>query len=166
MAKQNLENKALVWYNKEIKESKEDDGTTLYLPVKDYKYVETKHVKLFNDSVADMMKITGCARHLLDWLPRIMGENNIVNNNEYTRDNFRLFHKNNNDSGKEYSDEAIKKAYKELLSKGILFPYKRGLFIVNPEYFFNGEMNDRIKVIRMTLEFKSGTRTAISLDIK
>lgn len=162
--KRTKESEAMLWYTQNIKEAMGDDGTKLYLPENVNYYYEKKFIKLYQNCLADMMQVNGCARHLLDWLLEIMGEVNIVNNNEYTRDNFKAYYKEK--SGKDYGDDAVLKAYKVLVDKKFLIKYKRGLFVVNPEYFFNGDEADRKQLIRLTLEFSAGSRTEITLDSK
>lgn len=162
--KRQTQSEAMLWYTHNIKEQLGEDGLTLYLPENTNYYYEKKFIKLYQNCLADMMQISGCARHLLDWLVEIMGQINIVNNNQHTRDNFRTYF--NDKTGKEYSDEAIIKAYKQLCSVKFLIPYKRGLFLVNPEYFFNGDEGDRKTLIKLSLEFRAGVRTEISLNSK
>lgn len=155
---------AMLWYTNNIREHLDPDGLKLFLPENTNYYYEKKFIKLYQNCLADMMQISGCSRHLLDWLIEIMGQINIVNNNEHTRDSFRTYFKEK--TGKEYSNEAILKAYQQLVEKKFLIKYKRGLFLVNPEYFFNGDEGDRKTLIKLTLEFKAGVRTEISLNSK
>lgn len=155
---------AMLWYTENIREKLDKDAGKLYFPENANYYFEKKFIKLYQNCLADLMQISGCSRHLLDWLIEIMGEINIVNNNQHTRDNFRIYFKTK--SGKEYGDDAVIKAYQLLEKKKFLIKYKRGLFVVNPEYFFNGDEGDRKKLIRLTLEFKAGVKTEITMDSK
>ncbi len=162
--KRETKTEAMLWYTHNVKESKDPDGLKIHLPENTNYYYEKKFIKLYQNCLADMMQISGCARHLLDWLSEIMGQINIVNNNEHTRNNFKTYY--NEKSGKIYGDDAIVKAYQQLVEKKFLIKYKRGLFLVNPEYFFNGDEGDRKTLIKLTLEFKAGVRTEISLNSK
>lgn len=158
------DSEAMIWYTHNVKERIDDDGLKIYLPENTNYYYEKKFIKLYQNCLADMMQISGCARHLLDWLIETMGQINIVNNNEYTRENFKAYYKSK--TGKMYGDEVILKSYKQLLDAKFLIKYKRGLFLVNPEYFFNGDEGERKKLIKLTLEFKAGVRTEIVLNSK
>jgi hypothetical protein len=162
--KRNTQSEAMLWYTQNVKEVIDHDGLKIYLPENTNYYYEKRFIKLYQNCLADMMQISGCSRHLLDWLVEIMGQINIVNNNEHTRQNFKAYFFEK--TGKRYGDEAIVKAYKQLIEKKFLIKYKRGLFLVNPEYFFNGDEGDRKTLIKLTLEFKAGVRTEISLNSK
>lgn len=162
--KRETQTEAMLWFTHNVKEHLGEDGLKLYIPENTNYFYEKRFIKLYQNCLADIMQISGCARHLLDWLLEVMGAINIVNNNEHTRENFNAYYKAK--TGKEYSNEAIVKAYKQLVEKKFLIKYKRGLFVVNPEYFFNGDEADRKTLIRLTLEFKAGVRTEITLNSK
>lgn len=133
----------------------------------DYDYVSasTGHIKRFNSALKLMMGISGCEGHLLDWLCANMGEKNHVSNNDITRRNFIAFHEKYKKAGnKSYSDHSVKKAFQNLSNSELLVPVVRGVYLVNPLYFFGGDEKERIKNIKFIMEFKAGIDTLITVE--
>jgi len=71
-------------------------------------------------------------------------EGNLIYNNVYFKDKLR-------ESGLTYSDNTINIYIGRLCKKNLLIKKGRGVYMLNPEYFFKGTLNDRSK-LRMTLE--------------
>lgn len=133
----------------------------------DYVSVATKHTKRFSSAVMLLMGISGCELHLIDWLTDNMTVKNYVNNNGITRRNFISFYDRYKKKGaKSYTEETVRKAFQALTAAGLLIPVERGLFQVNPEFFFSGEEAERIKSIKLLMEFKAGIETRITVEVK
>lgn len=150
-----------VGYKKSLKEIIDKKGEKITIPNFDYVTVTKSHIKRYRNCLITLMGISGCPRNLLDYLVDNMSENNIVGNNSMTRNGFM-------DSCIKagitvYSDNTIKEGFKELSKLGLLLPLQRGFYAVNPQYFFSGEENDRVKMIKLTLEFAAGTTTALTI---
>lgn len=122
-----------------------------------YQYKEikmsTRFIKTFDvpDSYEEM---TLCARLLMRHLFRTCdNENGFIKNDEFRRQKFL------SSSNVSYSEIAVKKAYRELVNEKMLIPIKRGLYILNPIYFYKGSQANREKILKKILEFKNGVIT-------
>lgn len=155
-------NEIKIKYRSKVKDKKAD--------VKEYDYevfkAETLHTKRFNAAVCLVMGINGCAHHLIDYLSNNAGESGYVNNNPITRQAFIDFHKRHKgNSNKPYSMSAVEKAFIQLSSKDFLIPIIKGVFKVNPVLYFNGESDERVKKIKMMLEFTKGVDTKFTTEV-
>lgn len=149
-------------YVKNIKEFTDKKGNTIVLPEFDYVTATKSHTKRYRNCLYILMGIDGCPRKLIDYLVDNMSENNIVGNNSMTRGGFI-------DACVKagiptYTQNTVKEAFKELTNVGFLLALQRGFYAVNPLYFFCGEENDRVKMIKLTLEFAAGTTTAMTIN--
>lgn len=160
MATKNNEN-AKISYVKSKKTITNKAGEKTIIPNFDYVTATKSHVKRYRNCLYALMGISGCPRNLLDYLVENMSENNIVGNNTMTRNGFISACKKAEIPV--YSENTIKEAFKELVRVNFLLPLNRGFYAVNPFYFFSGEENDRVKMIKVTLEFAAGTNTAFSI---
>lgn len=143
--------------HKTVKDGKE----YVVLPQYDYVTVEKSHVSRYKNCLYTLMGISGCPRNLIDYLVDTMSDGNVVGNNTMTRNGFA-------DACKKaaipiYSDNTVKQAFQDLVKVGFLLPLHRGFYAVNPQYFFAGEEADRLKMIKVTLEFAAGTTTAFQI---
>jgi hypothetical protein len=133
----------------------------------DFVVASTNHVKRFNNALMLLAGIEGCEKHLMDWLADNMTNGNYVNNNEITRKAFISFHeKYGKGESKKYSDKTVSIAFQRLSSADFLIPVTRGLFMVNPLYYYAGDDASRINAIKMIMEFKSGVETKITVHTK
>lgn len=129
-----------------------------------YQSIEQEYVKRYHTVFAILAGLSPCARDFMEYLVNIMNEDNIVTTNEYTRGHFLSTLKNATltESGDyvAYSDSNVKKAIQTLVDRNCLIKKGRGIYIVNPEIYFNpkGTQRDRMDSIKMILEFKAGTR--------
>lgn len=138
--------------------------------VKEFTYdtfkAETLHTKRFNAAVCLVMGINGCAHHLIDYLSNNAGESGYVNNNSITRQAFIDFHKRHkSNKNKPYSVSAVEKAFLQLAEKDFLIPIIKGVYKVNPVLYFNGESEERVKKIKMMLEFTKGVDTKFTTEV-
>lgn len=135
----------------------------------DYDYVNasTKHTKRFNTAVMILMGVDGCERNLMDWIADNMTEGNYISNNEITRSSFIDFHKRFKKKGsRDYADKTVNIAFQRLTASGLLIKRARGLFMVHPLQYFKGGEEERIKAIRMVMDFLPNEDTQISVEIK
>jgi len=134
------------------------------MPRFQYQSIEQEYVKRYHTVFAILAGLSPCARDLMEYLVNTMNEDNIVTTNEYTRGNFLSVLKSATltSSGDfvTYSDSNVKKAIQTLVDRNCLIKKGRGIYIVNPEIYFNprGTQRDRMDSIKMILEFKAGTR--------
>lgn len=87
----------------------------------------------------------------MDFLSEEMDENNFVSNCKLTRIRFNdLIHKIGCET---YSESTIHKCFTALTNHNLLIKKKgRGLYRVNPLFFFKGSEEDRAKIVREELE--------------
>ena len=154
-------------YRSGIMHKGEIDGKVYREYEYDYYTANTSSVKRYKNALMLLMGVTGCELHLIEWLSENMTEGNYVQNNEVTRKAFIAFHAKYKKAGnKEYSDHAVQKAFQKLTNEGLLIPKVRGVYIVNPDYYFGKSDEERVKSIKLMLEFKAGVETRVSVDIK
>lgn len=137
-------------------------GETIVLPEYDFVTATRSHTKRYRNCLYVLMGIDGCPRKLIDYLVDNMSDNNTVGNNSMTRSGFIAACEKA--SIPVYTQNTVKEAFKQLATAGFLIPLQRGFYRVNPLYFFAGEENDRVKMIKMTLEFSAGANTTISIQ--
>lgn len=129
-----------------------------------YQSIEQEYVKRYHTVFAILAGLSPCARDFMEYLVNNMNDDNIVTTNEYTRSNFLSVLKSATMTSLgeyvTYSDSNVKKAIQTLVDRNCLIKKGRGIYIVNPEIYFNprGTQRDRMDNIKMILEFKSGTR--------
>lgn len=135
--------------------------------------IDTEFVKMYESVITTLLRLPDCPANLITYLSHKMTEENVVHHNKFTRESFNKFiyklwydeYKQNGvenaheeATAKQYSDHTIKKAFSVLTDKGLLIPQTRGMFVVNPEYFFKKSDKDRLDKIKVVLEMKSGVR--------
>lgn len=147
----------------------------------DSKRIELSATKRYHNVLLLLFALPECARNLMDYLMDNMTEENIVHSNQFTRDAFNrhvykawLEHYKTEIAVAEaellaekkmYSDVTIRKAFGALKDKGLIFSETRGVFLVNPEYFFKKSEQSRVNKIKMYLEFENGINsTKISAE--
>lgn len=140
------------------------------VPYEEYEYdyisASISSVKRFKSALMLLMGVSGCGLHLIEYLSDIMTDGNYVHNNELTRLSFIKFHSKFKKTGnKDYSDHAVKKAFQQLALDGLLIPVVRGTYMVNPTYYFGKSDEDRVRSIKMMMEFKSDVDTKINVEI-
>lgn len=79
-----------------------------------------------------------------------MNDNNIVENNTITRKCFNKFLKKY--SLKEQKENTISKTFSKLNTLNLIGKINKGIYNVNPLYFFKGTEEEREKLIRKELE--------------
>ena len=162
---------------KYVKEVEIVDG--LSFPRFASKEVECTATKRYHNALLLLFALPDCSRNLMDYLMEKMTDENIIHSNQYTRDSFNgsiyaawlSYFKDdckkensvnyNADptvlaSNKKYSDITIRKAFGLLNEKELILRKTRGVYMVNPEYFFKKSEAVRLEKVKLYLEFKSG----------
>lgn len=136
-------------------------------PTYDFVNASTSCIKRYNNALMLLAGIDGCEKSLMDWLADNMTEGNYVNNNELTRNAFISFHKKHGKGKtKSYSDKTVSIAFQRLNAADFLISVTRGVYMVNPLYYYAGDDASRVKAIKMVMEFKSGFTTKITREQK
>lgn len=150
---------------KYIKSVKDDNGDKI--PIYDWVSAETACTRRYNAAMCLMMGVTGCAAHLMEWISGNMTEGNYVHNNSVTRTCFREFHKKHKGKLKKtYGDDAVNKAFKQLCDAGFLVSVNKGTYRVDPLLYFSDDDSNRIKLIKVVMEFKANEATKLERTVK
>jgi len=131
--------------------SAEDKDGVLMPQIENFLY-PVKGVKRYYHTLFRLLNLNGCERALLDWLTEVMRDDNnsiYMNNDEVDR-----FIETVRGSVK-YKPSTVWQAFKKLRARNLVLKTKkaRGLFHVNPVFFSKGSEKDRVKTIKMLLEF-------------
>ena len=109
--------------------------------------VDTSTVKRYRGALPLLSKLGRCPRSLLDFLIEEMDDKNKVKNDGNLKKRF-----NRSIDGK-YGDVSINKAFAELCDYSLAKKErKRGVYQINPLYFFKGTEAKRQELIRRNLE--------------
>lgn len=144
------------------------------LPDYAFTSVMTTHTKRYHNCLYLLAGLSRGCRNLMDYIAEQMDADNVFYSNEYFRNSFKNFMEKNASFDKKtdngivevalnYSDESIKKWLGTLVAKNLIRPIKRGVYKVNPEYFWKNEDGERDKVIVMELEFRSKVDTKLKI---
>lgn len=153
--------------NKKIKYCSEltvDKETGYILPEYAYSDLVMNSTKRYHNCIYLLARLNKCSRDLLDWLTEQMDDNNIIYSNSVVRQKFRDFVKEVTKEEISYADVTIKTAFKTLVNRDLLIPKQRGVYQVNPEYFFKGSEKDRISKVILKLEFSKGVDTKLTIE--
>ncbi|WP_456867593.1 hypothetical protein [Galbibacter sp. BG1] len=125
----------------------------IYKPQWLTKTVEAGYSKRYMNTILLLLKLSKPSMILIHFLVEQMDERNYVANHGFIKDKFNELLSSLDQ--KPYADNTINKCFSELTKNNILLkPLKkpRGVYQVNPEYFFNGTEEERVKCIRAYLE--------------
>ena len=119
------------------------------------KYVEGNHTKVYANVIGLLAGLNPCAIMLLIYLIDVIDKRNYVRNTTELKNGFRAAIKKERAQG--FSDTAINRAFKLMTEKKVLYRLhkKRGLYKVNPLYFFKGDEQERVAEIRIDLQRKN-----------
>lgn len=146
------------------------------LPKYAYSHIVCSHTKRYHNCLYLLAGLNGCSRDLMDYITEEMDSENIFYSNAHFRQRFIRFilengtvEKLNKESGAievvavRYSDSNVKKALAALAEKNLIRSVSKGVFKVNPEYFFKNDDSKRLDMIRLEMEFKSGSDTKLKM---
>ncbi|MDC6350755.1 replication/maintenance protein RepL [Zeaxanthinibacter sp. PT1] len=132
-----------------------EDG--IKTPIYKYKHVSKTHYKRYYNTLCIVAGVGGAARNVLDYLCERMDNNNHVHSNANMRAQFIKDIAKWTGNELVYTDASVKKAIHTLVKKQLLLKTgTRGTLIVNPEFFFKAEEQQRLDKIQMLLEFSNG----------
>lgn len=143
------------------------------------KEVVSSATKAYHNTLFLLYRLPDNTKNLMNYLIEKMTEENIVHSNRLTRDNFNnsifsswfdfflievkdksseFFNMNAKKlaSDKRYKDSTINTAFGLLKKNGLLIQITRGVYRVNPEYFFKSSEAKRVDSIKMILELENG----------
>lgn len=126
--------------------------------------VYTSAVKRYNGVLFDLLALRPSERVVMDWFADNMDKDNEIRTDKKSRDKLQADHlsalrkraKKDGATYKELSSlkplsiDSIRKAISHLTKTGLLIQRVRGVYIVNPKYFFRGKESERIDAIKMT----------------
>jgi hypothetical protein len=113
--------------------------------------IPTDHTKRYYGSLVLLMRLSRSARIFLDFITEEMDEKNYITNSIQTRTKFNAIF--TRAGQKAFSDKTIHRCFASLLAVELVRKSKgRGLYQVNPSYYFKGTEIDRKKAIREQLE--------------
>ena len=138
----------------------------MFLPRRAHIRVTMNHTKRYHNCLFLLAKLPPCARDLADWLTEQMDEDNTVYNNITSRKKFQDFISKSRYVKETYKDITIKVAFKTLVKRSILLSKNRGVYQMNPLYFFKGTDNKRIESITLNLEFNNHENTRLMVNTK
>jgi hypothetical protein len=156
-----------------------DDG---YNSLKyDSKDVQEDFVKAYHNTLLLLSRVPDSAKNLMLYLVEKMSDDNLVHSNETTRKHFtaymfnslykeykelvkddksKYFGQSAKDlaTAKTYKNPTISAAFHTLKNHDMLISTARGEYRVNPEFFYRKSEAERMKSIKMTLEFNAGVK--------
>lgn len=128
----------------------EDDTV---IPRTEYYRAAGSHVKQFHGALKHLLRLPKCARDLIDYLAETADHNNMVRSDMYLRDTFSKLVEKLTDGEVSYRDSTVKAAFGQLEKAGLLIKRNKGVYLVNPEYFFRLDESKRKDCIKLMLEF-------------
>lgn len=151
----------------------------------DYKSICSDKTFRYQNTIGRLLRLSLKAHNLLYYLVDYMDKNNVVYSNTYFKNRFNnlifgamkeqyltegLSVKEAEEKANthKYSDVSIRKAYSELKNHDLIIQYKdengdekRGMYWVNPEFFWKDTEKDRNEKIRKILQIESGTESLL-----
>lgn len=148
------------------------DEEGIMMPTIKTEAVVMNSVKRYYNCIYLLAGLRPATRNLMDFLTEEMDSNNIVYNNQIWRNKFIFFMKEitskfgENDKTITYTDQTVKDSFAQLSKTGLLIPIARGMFKVNPKYFFVDTDAKRMVDIKMQLEFNTTNTNFKIISIK
>ena len=115
------------------------------------KKILTASVRRFNNCLHKTAGLPPSARNLLDYIIQRMNGDNEIENTHLFRQEYIFMMSSN--CGIKYPENTVNKGFQVLKKNDILisFDKKRGVYIVNPLYFFSGTEKNRRKLLQKML---------------
>jgi hypothetical protein len=124
-------------------------------PVYSHKDVSEQYVKVYSDALVKLKNLQGCPRNMIDYFVHEMDVDNKFEFNSYGKERFLKEMARISDGELSYSEVMMKRSIKALKDAGLIFSVKKGVYLINPEYYFKGNNeNRRHDMIRELLESK------------
>ncbi len=128
-----------------------DKETGIKLPFIKNKKVVITSVRRFNNCLHKTASLPSSARNLLDYIIQKMSRENEIENSFLFRQDYLEMMSSN--CGIKYAVDTVNKGFQVLKQNNILisFDKKRGVYIVNPMFFFCGTDYNRKKLLQKML---------------
>lgn len=150
-----------------------------------YRSISSGKTFRYQNTIGRLLRLSNKAHNLLYYLVDYMDKDNVVYSNtqfktrfnnlifgsmkdKYLEDGFSLEKAGELANKHKYSDVSIRKAYSELKEHGLILQYKdsngdqrRGVYWVNPEFFWKDTDKNRDEKIRKILQIESGTESLL-----
>jgi hypothetical protein len=141
-----------------------DEATGYLLPEYSHSNIVMSATKRYHNCLYLLAKLNNCSRSLIDWLSEQMDIDNIIYSNAVVRQKYIDYILKITSGDIKYVDITVKKAFKTLSERGLILKQQRGVFQVNPEYFFIGTEKERENKIVLRLEFEKGVNTKLIIE--
>lgn len=143
--------KTTIRYMTDIKTDKEGDN----FPVYDKARICTSHVKEYDDALPIIARTTPASRNLLMFITREMSSEGIIRNDMHTKDKFRRKMKEWTEDNVRYTGATIDVCFSELVASNLLIRKGKGLFRVNPEYYYRNSDVKRLDSVKQEYEVRA-----------
>jgi hypothetical protein len=134
------------------------------IPTFKNKDLDKLFVKQYYSTLHTLAGLNACSRDLINYLITVMDNDNVVRNDSYLRMKFvnAIKESTRQLDGVEltYADSNVRNAFAALTKRDCLIKLSKGVYKVNPEFYFRKDEVRRIEAIKLCLEFKSGVRDA------
>ena len=128
------------------------------------KDLEKLFVRQYYSTLHALAGLNACSRDLINYLITVMDNDNVVRNDSYLRMKFvnTIKESTRQLDGVEltYADSNVRSAFAALTKRECLIKLFKGVYKVNPEFYFRKDEVKRIEAIKLCLEFKNGVRDA------
>jgi hypothetical protein len=124
-------------------------------PVFQEMMVDTLYVKQYTSAVYALAGLNAASRDLMDYMVMKMDHDNEITSNRKLREDFAAFISKVTGGEVQYKDNTIRTSLGVLKKKGLILTKYRGVFIVNPKFFFKKSERERIDAIRLVMEFNA-----------
>jgi hypothetical protein len=132
------------------------------IPKFGYKEISGVHTKRYHNCLYLLAGLNASCRDLMDFLCEVMDKDNKIYSNEKVRQDFIGFISGLTRQEVVYTHNTVKKAYRILSEKSLLIPLTRGVFMVNPEFFFKKGDKERIEAIELILNFEKSSEVDLT----
>lgn len=152
-------------YVKDKKElGKDKEGNIIYDVIYSSTEIETSFVRRYHNCLYLLLQLTKGERALMDFLTEEMDSDNIVYNNELVRTKFTELYNKVNPENK-FKQDSVRLWFQRLSNKNLIIPKVKGMYQVNPMYFFKGKDEERINNIKLMLEFENNKDNKVTTNI-
>jgi hypothetical protein len=130
------------------------------------KKITKDHIRRYGNHTHILAKLDKCSYILINYLADHCNYlNNEVYNTYREREKFIHFCKKN--CNITYCDDTVKKSFSKLVYSGMLLKYsQRGLYTVNPIYFYSGPERSRRNIIQQLIEHANQSKGTVSSKLK
>lgn len=121
-------------------------------------------VKMYYSAIYALVGLPDYGRDFMDYCLVMMDEDNVVVVNKLFKEKFKSFvsYGHPGDVQPSHSDTSIKRAIYSLKERRLLIETGyRGVYVVNPEFFFRKDEEQRVKAIKLMMKFDSNESSMV-----